>query len=276
MAEKEEEPKKEMTFLQHLEEFRWVLVRSAIAIAVTTLASLIGYKFIFDGIILAPKSPDFITYRLLCKLGELINVPSLCLEVKPINLINIDLAGQFNTHLHISVIIGLVLAIPYIIYQIWLFISPALYTEEQKKTKYVVVAISSLFVFGVLFGYYLIVPFSVQFLGSYSLSDQIVNQINLKSYISTVSSLSLATGLVFELPVLIFFLTKIGIITPEFLKKYRKHVFVVLMIIAGIITPPDVISLILVTIPLWLLFEVSIVVSTKVVNKKRQKAEPKP
>lgn len=262
-----------MTFLQHLEELRWVLVRSAMAIAVTTLAALIGYKYVFDGVILAPKSPDFFTYKLLCRLGDLFNTPALCLEVKPLNLINIDLAGQFNTHLYVSFIVGLVLSVPYIIYQLWKFISPALYKEEQKKTKYIVIAISSLFVFGVLFGYYMIVPFSVQFLGSYSISDMVVNQINLKSYISTVSSLSLATGLVFELPVLIFFLTKIGIITPEFLKKYRRHVFVVLMIIAGIITPPDVISLILVTLPLWFLFEVSIFISVKVVKKKKMKDE---
>lgn len=257
-----------MTFLEHLEELRWVLVRAAVAVAIATLAALIGYKYIFDGIILAPKSDDFITNQLLCELGRLMNSPVLCINSKPLNLINIDIAGQFNTHLLVSFFAGLILSFPYIIYQLWKFIRPALYTEEQNNTRFAVFWISFLFILGILFGYFIIVPLSIQFLGNYSISDQIVNQINLKSYISTVSSLTLATGLIFELPVLVFFLTKTGILTPDFLKKYRRHAFVILMVIAAIITPPDVMSLILVTLPLWLLFEGSIAVSSKVVKKK--------
>ncbi len=267
MSEQEESPKKEMSFLDHLEELRWVIVRSITAIFVAATASFLFYKFIFDEIILAPKSPEFFTNRMMCKLSVLLDSPSFCINSKPFQLINIDMAGQFNTHILITFYSGLILAFPFFIYQIWKFISPALYIEERKKARGAVLIISLLFFIGVLFGYYFITPFSVDFLGSYSVSEQVLNQINLKSYISLVSSLSLVTGLVFELPVLVYFLTKIKILTPAFLKKYRKHAFIVILIVAAIISPPDVLSMTLIAIPLYLLFEVSIIVSSRIVKK---------
>lgn len=267
MAEQEENQKNEMSFLDHLEELRWVLVRSIVAVSLAAGASFFCYKFIFDDILLAPKSPDFFTNRLMCSLAKFFNSPSICINSKPFQIINIDIAGQFNTHVQITLYAGLIIAFPYIIYQLWKFISPALYDEERKKARGAVYIISFLFFIGVLFGYYFITPFSVDFLSSYSVSNQVLNQINLRSYISLVSSLSLVTGLVFELPVLVFFLTKIKILTPAFLKKYRKHAFIVILIIAAIISPPDVLSMTLIAIPLWLLFEVSIIVSSKIVKK---------
>jgi len=267
MAEQQENQKKEMTFLDHLEELRWVLVRSAIAILLAACAAFFGYKYLFDDILLAPKNPDFFTNKLMCYFSVLLDSPAFCINSKPFQLINIDMAGQFNTHVSVSIYAGLIIAFPYVIYQLWKFISPALYEEERKKARGAVFIISALFICGVLFGYYFITPFSVDFLGSYNISDQILNTINLTSYISLVSSLSLVTGLVFELPVLVFFLTKIKILTPSFLKKYRKHAFIVILIIAAIISPPDVLSMTLIAMPLWLLFEVSIIVSSKIVKR---------
>lgn len=265
---KEASQEKEMTFMDHLEELRWVLVRSAIAICVTAGAAFFGYQYLFDEILLAPKSPDFFTNRLMCYLGDVLNSPSFCINSNPLKLINIDMAGQFNTHVLVSIYAGLILAFPYIIYQLWKFISPALFDEERKKARGAVLIISLLFILGVLFGYYFITPFSIDFLGGYSISNQIENTINLSSYISLVSSLSLVCGLVFEMPVLVFFLTKIRIITPAFLKKYRKHAFIVILIIAAIISPPDVLSMTLIAIPLWVLFEISILVSNRIVSKR--------
>jgi sec-independent protein translocase protein TatC len=267
MTEEEDVPKKEMGFLDHLEELRWVLVRSISAVAIAASASFFFYSFIFDKIILAPKSPDFFTNRLMCSLSKMLDSPSICINSKPFQIINIEMAGQFNTHVLITIYSGLILAFPFFIYQLWKFISPALYIQERKKARNAVIVISLLFFVGVVFGYYFIIPFSVDFLGTYSVSDQILNQINLTSYISLVSSLTFATGVVFELPVLVFFLTKLKVLTPAFLKKYRRHAFVVILIIAAIISPPDVLSMTLIAIPLWLLFEISIIVSSRIFRK---------
>ncbi len=268
MAEKEDQEKKEMSFMDHLEELRWVLVRSVTAILLAACVAFLGYKYLFDDILLAPRSADFFTNRMMCYFSKLLDSPSLCINSKPFQIINIDMAGQFNSQVSVSIYAGLIIAFPYLIYQLWKFISPALYEEERKKARGAVLIISALFLIGVLFGYYFIAPFSIDFLGSYSVSNQVLNQINLTSYISLVSSLSLVSGLVFEMPVLVFFLTKIKIITPEFLKKYRKHAFIVILIIAAIISPPDVLSMTLIAIPLWVLFEVSIIVSKMIIIKK--------
>jgi len=264
----EEESGSGMSFMAHLEELRWVLVRSAASVCIAACAAFFGYKYVFDDILLGPKSPEFFTNRLMCYFGRVLDSPSFCINSKPLKLINIDMAGQFNTHVQVSIYAGLILAFPYIIYQLWKFISPALYEEERKKARGAVLIISGLFIIGVLFGYYFITPFSVDFLGTYSISEQVENVINLSSYISLVSSLSLVSGLVFEMPILVFFLTKIGLLTPDFLKKYRKHAFIVILIIAAIISPPDVLSMTLIAIPLWVLFEVSIIVSKRIIKKK--------
>ena len=258
---------KEMSFLEHLEVLRWHLIRSALAIVILAVTAFIFNDFIFNTIILAPKSPSFITNDLLCRLGAYFQMESLCINSKPFQVININMAGQFSTHIMVSMIAGLIVAFPYIFWEIWSFIKPALHSNEKKHARGTVFFSSVLFLIGVLFGYYVIVPLSVHFLGSYTVSNQVLNQINLSSYISTVSSVVLASGVVFELPIVIFFLTKAGLVSPSFLKKYRKHALVVILIIAAIITPPDVFSQILVSLPLIMLYEVSIVISKRVSAK---------
>ncbi len=264
----------EMSFLEHLEELRWHIIRSVLAIVILMIAAFIFKNFIFDKIILAPKNPGFFTNRVLCELGQLVNMQSLCINRTPFELINIKMSGQITTHIAVAMVAGVILAFPVIIWEFWKFFEPALHPNERKHARGAVLAASLLFFTGVLFGYYLLAPLSVHFLTSYQISADITNQINIRSYIGTLSSICLATGLIFELPILTYFLTKIGILTPSFLKKYRKHAIVVIFIVAAIITPPDVFSQMLVSIPLLILYEVGIIISKRVVkNKEKMHAE---
>lgn len=265
-----EEAPKEMSFLEHLEELRWHIVRSVSAIFIFAVAAFIFSGFIFDHIILAPKNPDFFTNRIFCQLAEKFNTPSICINNRPLQLINISMSGQFNMHVMSSLVIGLILAFPYVFWEFWRFISPALMSNEKKHARWAVFSSSFLFLLGVLFGYYLILPLSVHFLGTYIVSEQVLNQINLTSYISTTMSVVLASGVVFELPIVMYFLSKIGLVTPQFLRKYRKHAIVIVLIVAAIITPPDIFSQILVSIPLLILYEVSILLSASIQRKQNK------
>jgi len=259
----------EMSFLEHLEALRWHLVRSIMAVVVFAVVAFIFKDFIFSKIIIAPKNPEFFTNHYLCELGTWIGIKGLCINSEPFQLININMAGQFTTHIMVSMIVSLIFAFPYLVFEMWRFIGPALYDKEQQYAKGAVFFISLLFILGVLFAYYIIIPLSVNFLGSYQVSQDVLNQINLMSYISTVTSIALASGLLFELPVLIFFLTKTGLITPEFLIKYRRHSLVVVLALSAIITPPDVFSQILVAFPLMFLYEVGIKISKRIVKKEQ-------
>jgi sec-independent protein translocase protein TatC len=261
---------KEMSFLEHLEELRWHIIRSIIAIVVLTVFAFIMKDFMFNNVIMAPKNADFFTNRMLCKLGHLMNTELLCINRKTFQLISIKMSGQLTTHIAVSIVSGIILAFPFIAWEFWRFFRPALYTNEQKYAKGAVLAASSLFFLGVIFGYFMIVPLSIHFLGSYQISEQVVNQIYVRNYIGTLSSIVLATGLIFELPLITFFLTKIGIITPSFLVKYRRHSIVVIFILSAIITPPDIFSQTLVGIPLILLYEVSILISKAVYRNKKK------
>mgnify|MGYP001766897472 FL=1 len=263
------DPEKEMSFWDHLDALRGHVFRSAIAIVAMGVLAFVNREIIFDQIILAPKSPDFITNQLLCRLGNLLNVPSLCLGDIELNIININISGQFTTHIYISFFAGMVVAAPYVIWEIWRFIKPALYETERRHSSGAVWSMSLLFILGVLFSYYLIVPLTLSFFGSYQVSNAISNQISLASYISTVVSVTFSLGVVFELPVFVYFLTKVGIITPEFLKRNRKYTLVILLIIAAVITPPDIVSQILVTIPLYGLYELSILVSQRIARRNK-------
>ncbi|MBN2610507.1 MAG: twin-arginine translocase subunit TatC [Bacteroidales bacterium] len=259
-----EKSKGEMSFLEHLEELRWHIIRAALAIMAVSIAAFVFKQFVFDGIILAPNTPDFWTNRMLCKLGNQLDIPRLCINSKPFELKSIFMAGQFMTHIKISLIAGLIVAFPYIFFEFWKFISPALYPNEKQHARGAIFFISLLFVLGVLFGYYIISPMSVHFLGSYRVSEMVENEINLMSYVSTVSSVTLASGVMFELPAVVYFLSKLGVITPEFLRKYRRHALVVVLVIAAIITPPDIFSQILVSFPLIFLYEISISISSRI------------
>jgi len=230
---------------------------------------------LFNDIVLAPKNPTFITNRLLCEFGHYLaqhinlkNPDVLCINTKPVNLISIKMAGQLTTHITVAMVAGLILAFPVIIREFWMFFKPALHSNEAKHARGAVLASSLLFFTGVLFGYFLLAPLSIYFLTSYKISPDVVNQINVRSFIGTLTSICLATGVVFELPIVAFFLTKIGIITPAFMRKYRKHAIVVIFIVAAIITPPDVFSQTLVAIPLLVLYEVSIFISARVMKQK--------
>ena len=258
-----------MTFLEHLEELRWHLIRAFSFVIIIAIVAFFFKDIIFDEIILAPKSPEFITNRVLCLLGQKMNIPKLCINSKLLQIISIKMAGQFTIHITTSIFAGIIVGFPYIFWEFWRFIKPALYEKEIKHTRGAVTISSILFILGVLFGYFIIAPLSVHFLGSYSVSDQVINQINLKSYIGTITSVTLAGGITFELPILIFFLSKAGLVTPEFLKKYRRHAVILIMVLAAAITPPDIFSLILVTLPLILLYEAGIIISKRIQKKQK-------
>lgn len=261
-----------MHFLDHLEALRWHLVRSAIAIVVLALVAFLNKEILFDQIILGAKDPGFLTYRVLCQLSDRFGV-DMCIREVPFILINIDISGQFTTHIYVSFIAGFILGFPYLLWELWRFIKPALSRKELNYSRGIVFFSSLLFLSGVLFGYYIISPLSINFLGSYQISSQVANQITLNSFISTVTMLTLSSGVVFELPVVIYFLSKIGIVTPSFLRTYRRHAMVIILIVAAIITPsPDISSQILVAIPLFILYEISIGVSAMVLRNRERDA----
>lgn len=268
-ANKGKKGEKEMSFLEHLEELRWHIIRSVIAIVFFMIIAFVFKSFVFDKIILAPKSDTFFTNRMLCKFGqELLNTSALCINSKHLDLISIKMAGQLTTHIAVSMVAGVILAFPIFLWEFWQFFKPALKPNESMHARGAVLSASLLFFTGVLFGYYLLSPLSMHFLGSYQVSPEVSNQINVRSYIGTLSSICLATGIVFELPIVAYFLTKVGLITPTFMRKYRKHALIVIIILSAIITPPDVFSQLLVSIPLIVLYEVGIVISARVLKKR--------
>jgi sec-independent protein translocase protein TatC len=258
----------EMSFLEHLEELRWHLVRASAAIIVGAVFVFMNVHFIFDNILFAPKYPGFITNRAFAWMAQQFNSPDLAINTQPFEIINIDMSGQFTTHLSIAMIGGIIISIPYIFWEFWQFIKPALYEKERRHANGAVFYSTLLFLSGALFGYYLIVPLSTHFFGSYRVSAEIVNQINLTSYVSSVSTIVLGSGIVFELPIIIYFLSKVGLISSGFLKTYRRHAYIVLILLAAIITPPDVFSMLLVSGPLLLLYELGVFLSKRIEKKR--------
>ena len=254
---------KQMSFLDHLEELRWRLMRSAVAIIIFAIVIWIYQKEIMENVFLIMIEPDFITFQLLC---EYLNV---CIEKIPVNFQSMTLSGQFSYALMMSIMGGAVLSFPYIFYQLWSFVKPGLKFKERKMAKGIVFYVSILFFTGILFGYFVVAPLSVQFFGAFQITDQIKNDFTISSYMSTILSTVFYTGLFFLLPVVTYLLVKIGLFTPEFLVKYRKHAVVVILILAAIITPPDVISQVIVTIPIYLLFEISVLVAKRVAKNQK-------
>jgi len=270
---KKKEPKAEMSFLDHLETLRWHIIKSMSAIVIFATLAYIYSDFVWNSIILAPNSNEFWTSRMVIKLNNLFGMQSEGLLKHPLNLINFEMSGQFMVDVWTAIIAGFIIAFPYVVYQFWSFVKPALYENEKRHASGAVLIMSTLFLVGCLFGYYLIVPFSIDWLAGYSISNVVVNQINILSYISTVTSIVISGGIAFELPVVIYFLSKIGLLTPKFLRKYRRHSYVILLIIAAIITPPDVLSQMIVSIPLVLLYEISIFISARVDRAHKKKME---
>ena len=265
----------EMSFLDHLEELRWHLIRSTFAIVIVGLVAFLMKDFIFDTIIFGPKKPDFPTYGVFCKLSQWLGFSEAFCTTEPLFRVQSRvMAGQFSAHIWTSIWAGFILAFPYVLWELWRFISPGLYEKERKYSRGFIFVASLLFFMGVLFGYYVVSPLSINFLGSYTVSDEVFNDIDLGSYIATVRASVLACGLIFELPIVIYFLTKVGLVTPEVLKKYRKIALVLVLVLSAIITPPDVASQIIVAVPVLILYQVSIYIS-KVVIRREAKREAK-
>lgn len=255
----------EMSFLEHLEELRWHLIRSVVAIIVFMIAAWVLREWVYSTIIMAPSRVDFWTYQKMCEVGELLGMPSLCVDKLDFQTMNREISGQFMLAITSSAILGLLMAFPYIIWEVWRFIKPGLKAAERRAARGAVFFVSLLFFSGVLFGYFIVTPFAVHFMVNFTLDPSILNQYDIKNYLSILTTLTLACGLMFQLPMVILVLTKVGIVTPSFLKTYRRHAIVVILIVAAFITPsPDMISQVLVAIPLYFLFEISIIVSHRI------------
>tara|TARA_B100001248_G_C27291002_1_gene412473 strand:- start:77 stop:919 length:843 start_codon:yes stop_codon:yes gene_type:complete len=264
---------KEMSFLEHLEDLRWHLLRSIVAILITALAAFLAKNFVFDVLLFGPKKTDFLTYKILCQVSNILGFDdSFCISELPFRIQSRTMAGQFSAHIWTSITLGFVVAFPYVVYQFWKFISPGLYANEKKTASGFISISSLLFFVGVLFGYYVVTPLSIRFLGTYNVSDEIFNDFDLNSYTALVRASVLASGLIFELPILVYFMTKIGLITPELMRKYRKIALVLVMFLSAVITPPDVASQIIVAIPVLILYELSIFISKRVVRNLNKKS----
>jgi sec-independent protein translocase protein TatC len=275
--DQELEEDKEMSFLDHLEELRWHVIRALIAVVIFTIGAFIATPWIFQNIIFAPARVDFPTFRALCAFGDWIGVPSLCVEEIPFKVQSRFMTGQFTMHILSAFIIGFIVSFPYVVWEIWRFIQPGLFPKERKYSRGAVASISFLFITGVLFGFYVLAPLMISFLANYRISDMIVNEFDITSYVSTVVGVVLGCGLLFQLPVVMYFLTKIGIVTPKFLRQYRKHSIIIILLVGAIVTPSaDPFSQLMISFPLYLLYEISIFISAGVMRTKaREEAEEK-
>ncbi len=259
---------KEMSFLGHLEELRWHLIRSALAIFIVAIVLFMFQKQVYEDFLLAHRKPDFITYQLFCDFFQLFGIESgFCnVEFKD-NLLSLKPTQQLMNSIWTSMILGVVISFPYLLWELWRFIAPGLTDKEIKKSRGFIFIASFLFFCGILFSFYVIAPISIHFLYNYQITDLIQNNFTMDSHIGLVTNMLLGVSILFELPVLVYFLTKIGLITPEFLKRYRKHALVLVLIVAAIITPPDIASQIIVAIPILILYEASIKVSRMVIKR---------
>ncbi len=266
MAKKES---KEMSFMDHLEDLRWLLVRSTLVIIAVACACYFIDDFIFDTIIFGPKDPSFITYRFFCEVTHYFGVDGTyaCAQEFNFKIQNQEVSGQFSMYLWTLMTAGFILSFPYVLWEVWKFISPALYEKERKMAGSFIIVSSLLFFIGVLFGYYIIAPLSINFFATFNVSKQVLNIFTIDSYISMIKMSIIASGLVFEMPIIIYFLAKVGLVTPEFLRKYRKVAIIIILILAAIVTPPDIPSQVIVSIPILILYEVSIFIAAVVVKK---------
>lgn len=260
----------EMSFWGHIESLRRHIIRSVIVVAAITVVLFCFPEFLFDTIIFGPLNNNFLTYRAFCNLSHMLDLgDQLCFGNYTFKLQSLGLGDQFTSQMWIAFLGGLILGSPYLLWELWKFIKPALHEKEKKASTGFIISASFLFITGVLFSYYIIVPLTINFLGNYQVSKMVENNFTMDSYISTVTTLTLASGIVFELPVIVYFLTKFGIVTPQFMRKYRKHAVVVILVVAAVITPsPDITSQMLVAFPLYFLYEASIFVSRYVIKQR--------
>lgn len=265
---------KEMSFLDHLEELRWHVVRSVSAIFIFMIVAFLAGPWIFENIVFAPARVDFVTFRYLCKVGHALGmVESLCVDIIPFKVQSRFMTGQFTMHLTAAFVLGFVIAFPYVFWEMWRFITPGLQFKERKNSRWAVASVSFLFLVGISFGYFIMSPLAVWFLSSYSISDMISNEFDITSYVSTITALIFGSGLLFQLPVVVYFLSQIGIVTPTLMRQYRKHALIGILVLGAIITPPDPLSQSLISLPLYLLYEISILISASVVRRKLKEEE---
>ncbi|MDA7855479.1 twin-arginine translocase subunit TatC [Cyclobacteriaceae bacterium] len=266
----------EMSFLDHLEELRWHLIRSLTAIFVFAIAAFVSKGIIFGEIILGPSKPSFWTYRMLCNLSEILNSDALCISELPFIIQSRQMTGQFSMHITSSFVIGLICAFPYAFWEIWRFVKPGLYDKERKAATGATFYVSLLFFMGVFFGYFVVTPISINFLSNYQIDPSILNEFDIISYVSTVTTLVLACALLFQLPIVVYFATKAGLVSSSLLKTYRKHSIIVILMLSAVLTPPDPFSQVLIAIPLGLLYQLSILIAVKLEKKERKQELTKP
>ena len=273
MAATTDKNPQEMSFLDHLEVLRWHLIRSTLAVVLIAIVAFIFRKFLFEVIIFGPSYPDFISYDILCSISNVFGMDKGCIGEGDLDFIvqSRKVAGQFNAAIWTSITAGVVVGFPYILYEFWKFISPGLYDNERKNSRGFIVIASFLFFLGTLFGYFVISPLSINFLASFKIADTVQNEFDIDSYIGLIRASVLAAGFIFELPIIIYFLTKIGLVTPKFLRKYRKYALVIVLILAAIITPPDISTQVIVAVPILILYEMSIWISHFVVKKEEKR-----
>jgi len=266
-------PAKEMSFIDHLEELRWHIIKSLIGIGIAAVFVFININFVVDRLLMGPVHPDFITYKWLCSLAEYLHIPELCLRHFQVKFLSSAMTEQFLLTFTLSFAGGFIIAFPYVFWQIWQFVKPALSSKEKRSTTGAIIWVSVLFFTGVLFGYIILTPFMVHFYSNYSLSPLIEFKPTISDYFENLMYLTIGIGLLFQLPVVIMLLTKVGIITPHSLKRVRKYAFIVILIASAIITPStDPFSLAMVTMPLYLLYEFSIILSARI-YRRQQKEE---
>jgi len=262
-----------MSFLDHLEELRWHVIRSLIAAVIAAITIFFFKDFLFNTVIYGPLNGEFPTYQWFCSLSESLNLGQrLCFEPVALNRISVEFGETFFLHIKISFIMGLILAFPYIFWEFWRFIKPGLHKKEQKMTRGVVFVCSLLFLMGVLFGYFIIAPFAVNFLASYTI-PAVENTPRITSFVNYMVMFVVPAGMIFELPIVVYFLSKLGLLTPAFMKKYRKHSLIIILILAAVITPPDIITQFLIGIPLYILYEISIIICRRVTKRLEKEAK---
>ncbi|MBC9933731.1 twin-arginine translocase subunit TatC [Chitinophaga qingshengii] len=258
------EDKAEMSFFDHLEDLRWHLVRSALALVAFSIFGFVYTQEILDNVIFGPTNANFPSYIALCKLGHLVGLgDSLCITPVKVTFLNYKMVGQIMLQFKLAFIIGFICAFPYIFWEFWRFVKPALKEKELKGARGAIFWVSFQFFLGICFAYFLMAPFTINFLASYTVTEKAVNQFFIDDYFDLMTQIVLGMGLLFELPILVFFLTKLGILTPDFLRSYRRHAIVVILILAAIITPPDLVDQLIVFTPLYCLYEISIFISKK-------------
>jgi sec-independent protein translocase protein TatC len=263
-------PKKdanELTFFEHIEVLRWHIIRALVSVVVVSVIVFISKKIVFQYIILGPTSPDFPTYKFFCRLS-----PDFCFYPTNLQIITRDIQEQFMSHIKVSLWLGFIVSFPYIFYEFWKFIKPGLYKNEIKAARGMVFICSFLFLSGVSFGYFLVAPVAITFLSAYSVSPEVANTTTLAALVNSMTMFTIPTGLIFEMPVVMYFLAKIGIVSSAFLAQYRKHAIVIITIVAAVITPsPDVFTMLMVGIPLYALYELSIVVTKRIDRERAEK-----